>query len=172
MAERPSRGLADVVVAATAVSDIDGRDGRLSYRGYDIGQLAGTASFEEVACLLQHGTPPGPAQLAAYRAQLAAGQELGPAVRASLPAVARAQPPMAALRTLLSLASADDPDAAGPDPAGAPPDPAAGRRTAARLTGQQPALVAAVHAARAGGDGAAAPARSPASAWPRTSCCS
>src|ERR1700689_1016478 len=59
MAGKPSRGLADVVVASTAVSDIDGRDGRLSYRGYDIGQLAGTVSFEEVAYLLQPGTPPG-----------------------------------------------------------------------------------------------------------------
>ena len=33
MAGKPSRGLADVVVASPAVSDIDGRAGRLSYRG-------------------------------------------------------------------------------------------------------------------------------------------
>jgi len=142
MAGKPSRGLADVVVASTAVSDIDGRDGRLSYRGYDIRQLAGSVTFEEVAYLLQRGTPPGRAELAAYRAELAAGQELGPAVRASLPAVARAQPPMAALRTLVSLAAADDPGA----DSGAP----AGLRTAARLTAQQPVLVAAVRAARDG----------------------
>ena len=58
MAGKPSRGLADVVVASTAVSDIDGRDGRLSYRGYDVRQLAGTVTFEEVAYLLQRGTPP------------------------------------------------------------------------------------------------------------------
>ena len=41
MAEKPSRGLADVVAAATALSDIDGQAGRLFYRGYDIDQLAG-----------------------------------------------------------------------------------------------------------------------------------
>lgn len=35
MAEKPSRGLADVVAASTALSDIDGRAGRLFYRGYD-----------------------------------------------------------------------------------------------------------------------------------------
>ncbi|MGH3273277.1 MAG: citrate/2-methylcitrate synthase, partial [Streptosporangiaceae bacterium] len=99
MAGKPTVGLADVVVASTAVSHIDGRAGRLSYRGYDIGQLAGTATFEEVACLLQRGAPPSPADLAAYRAELAAARELGPTVRASLPAVARAQPPMAAVRT-------------------------------------------------------------------------
>jgi citrate synthase len=166
MAGKPSRGLADVVVASTAVSDIDSRDGRLSYRGYDIRQLAGTVTFEEVAYLLQRGTPPGRAELAAYRAELAAGQALGPAVRASLGAVARAQPPMAALRTLVSLASADDPEAGSgdlqaapgdpqaapghPQPGSATADPGAGLRTAARLTGQQPALVAAVQAARDG----------------------
>jgi citrate synthase len=168
MAGKPSRGLADVVVASTAVSDIDGRDGRLSYRGYDVRQLAGTGTFEEVAYLLQRGAPPGRAELAAYRAELAAGRALGPAVRASLLAVARAQPPMAALRTLVSLASADgpgDPEAAAGDleaaagdveaAAGGPGADAAaagtgGLRTAARLTAQQPVLVAAVRAARDG----------------------
>ena len=57
MAESPSRGLADVVAASTALSDIDGRAGRLFYRGYDISQLAGSATFEEIAYLLQRGAP-------------------------------------------------------------------------------------------------------------------
>ena len=49
MADKPPRGLADVVAASTAVSDIDGRAGLLSYRGHDIHQLAGPANFEEIA---------------------------------------------------------------------------------------------------------------------------
>jgi citrate synthase len=176
MAGKPSRGLADVVVAATAVSDVDGRTGRLCYRGYDVSDLAGTATFEEVACLLQRGVPPGRAELAAYRADLAAGQALGPVTLASLPAIARAQPPMAALRTLVSLASADDPGADDPgadDPSADEPsadDPGAGDdgdggeaggtglRAAARLTGRQAALAGAVRAAR---DGETAPRRDP-----------
>lgn len=40
MADKPSRGLADVTGASTAVSDIDGQAGRLFYCGYDINQLA------------------------------------------------------------------------------------------------------------------------------------
>ena len=60
MAEVPSKGLADVVAASTALSDIDGRAGRLFYRGYDIDQLAGAATFEETAYLLQRGAPPEP----------------------------------------------------------------------------------------------------------------
>jgi hypothetical protein len=41
MADKPSRGPADVIAASTPVSDIDGRAGLLFYRGYDIHQLAG-----------------------------------------------------------------------------------------------------------------------------------
>src|SRR5215470_429943 len=61
MADKPSRGLADVVAASTAVSDIDGRAGLLFYRGYDIHQLAGSATFEETAFLLQRGRAPSAA---------------------------------------------------------------------------------------------------------------
>jgi citrate synthase len=39
MADKPSRGLADVIAAATAVSDIDGRAGRLFYRGYHMSDM-------------------------------------------------------------------------------------------------------------------------------------
>jgi len=47
MAEKPSKGLADVAAARTAMSDIDGQAGRLFCRGYDISELAGAATFEE-----------------------------------------------------------------------------------------------------------------------------
>jgi len=145
MADKPARGLADVVAASTALSDIDGRAGRLSYRGYDINELAGAASFEEIAYLLQRGAPPDRAALAGYRDELAAGRQLGSLVAADLPEIARRQPPMAALRSLVSLASADDPEAETNDSA-------ANLRKAARLTAQQPVLIAAYHAARSGVD--------------------
>src|SRR3984885_8311735 len=93
MAEKPSRGLADVVAASTALSDIDGRAGRLSYRGYDIHQLAGSATFEEIAYLLQRGAPPSRDELAGYREELTAGRSVGALAAASAPAVARAQGP-------------------------------------------------------------------------------
>jgi len=143
MAQQPSRGLADVVAAATALSDIDGRVGRLSYRGYDINDLAGSATFEEVAYLLQRGHPPTRAELAGYSAEIAAGRALGALVIACLPDVAGSQEPMEAMRTLVSLASAEDPDK---DSNSAE----ANVRKATRLTAQQPILVAAYHAARNG----------------------
>ena len=70
MADKPSKGLADIIAASTALSDIDGRAGVLFYRGYDIHQLAGSATFEEVAYLLQRGHPPGPGELASYAGEI------------------------------------------------------------------------------------------------------
>jgi citrate synthase len=141
MAEAPARGLADVVAASTALSDIDGRAGRLSYRGYDINELAGHSSFEEIAFLLQRGAAPDRQQLRDYRGELAAGRGIGSLAAAALEGVALRQHPMEALRSLVSLGSADDPDA-GSNEQGA------NLRKAARLTAQQPVLVAAYHAAR------------------------
>jgi citrate synthase len=149
MADGPSRGLADVVAASTALSDIDGRAGLLFYRGYDINDLAGRASFEEIAFLLQRGTAPDRGELDAYRAEVSAGRRLGALVAADLDGIARHQRPMEALRSLVSLGSADDPDADSNAPA-------ANLRKAARLTAQQPVLIAAYHAARLGRELAAA----------------
>jgi citrate synthase len=143
MAEKPSRGLADVVAASTALSDIDGQAGRLFYRGYDIDQLAGSTSFEEIACLLQRGHPPDQAELDGYCEQIAAGRALGGLVSGCLAEVARRQGPMEALRSLVSLSSADDADSDSNEPA-------ANLRKAARLTAQQPVLVAAYQAVRDG----------------------
>jgi citrate synthase len=145
MAESPSRGLADVVAAATALSDIDGTAGLLFYRGYDIHELAAHASFEEIAFLLQRGHAPDRGELDGYRAELTAGRHPGALASGDLPGIARHQRPMEALRSLVSLGSADDPDAGSNEPA-------ANLRKAARLTAQQPVLIAAYHAARSGRD--------------------
>ena len=75
MADKPSKGLADIIAASTALSDIDGRAGLLFYRGYDIHQLAGPATFEEIAYLLQRGHPPTRGELAGYAAEIDAGRE-------------------------------------------------------------------------------------------------
>lgn len=130
MAEAPSRGLADVVAASTALSDIDGHAGLLFYRGYDIHELAANASFEEVSFLLQRGSAPDRGELQGYRAELAAGRQLGALAADSLPAITRRQRPMEALRSLVSLGSADDPDTESNEPA-------ANLRKAARLTAEQ-----------------------------------
>src|SRR5687768_4933905 len=73
-------GLEGVVAASTALSHVFGEEGRLVYRGYDIHELAGKASFEEVAHLLWIGHLPTKAELNEMQAKLEANRYLPDAV--------------------------------------------------------------------------------------------
>jgi citrate synthase len=63
-------GLADVPVAESAVSFIDGKRARLEYRGIAVETLAKESCFEETAWLLLQGQLPTQRQLAAFDHQL------------------------------------------------------------------------------------------------------
>jgi citrate synthase len=63
-------GLADVPVAESAVSFIDGKRARLEYRGIAVETLARESSFEETAYLLLKGELPTQKQLADFDDQL------------------------------------------------------------------------------------------------------
>ena len=95
-------GLEGVVAASTALSHVFGEEGRLIYRGYDIHELAGKASFEEVAHLLWIGHLPDRAELDVFNARLDANRELPPAVLEVIRALPRETPPMDVLRTAVS----------------------------------------------------------------------
>jgi citrate synthase len=143
MADKPARGLADVVAASTALSDIDGAAGRLFYRGYDIHDLAGRVSFEECVHLLQRGSLPTRERLDALKREMAADRRIGPAAESVVGRLTSSGTPMEALRSMLSMLSVDDPDAADSSSE-------ANRRKAVRLVAQTPVLVAEYHAARSG----------------------
>ncbi|NDL58470.1 citrate/2-methylcitrate synthase [Phytoactinopolyspora mesophila] len=143
MADKSSRGLADVVAATTSVSDIDGENGRLFYCGYDIHDIAGRISFEECVYLLQRGDLPQQQDLDDFEDELNRSRQIGPTTEALLPHVVRNASPMEALRTLVSSLSADDPDAADSSVE-------ADRRKATRLVAQLPILVARYEAERNG----------------------
>ncbi|WP_342044388.1 citrate synthase/methylcitrate synthase [Bacillus sp. OTU530] len=53
------KGLKNVVAAETAISLVDGEQGRLIYRGYAAKELALNFSFEEIAYLIWYGYLPG-----------------------------------------------------------------------------------------------------------------
>lgn len=65
-----SPGLANIPVAESAVSYVDGKLGHLEYRGIDIEKLAEHASFEEASYLLLYGTLPTAEELAEFDAEL------------------------------------------------------------------------------------------------------
>src|SRR5215203_6703754 len=103
-------GLEGVVAASTALSHVLGEEGKLVYRGYDIHELAGRASFEEVAFLLWKGHLPSRDELTQLLRTLGEQRPLPKQVIdviRDLPATAA---PMDALRTGVSAlgASAGD----------------------------------------------------------------
>src|SRR5438309_5427875 len=63
-------GLADVPVAESAISFIDGKRARLEYRGISVETLARESSYEETAWLLLKGDLPTQRQLADFDHQL------------------------------------------------------------------------------------------------------
>ena len=136
-------GLEDVIAARSAVCTIDGGAGRLYYRGYEIGELAGAVSFEDVTALLWFGELPRPSEAVAFAARLRAARGLPAPVRALLERLPRDTHPLDALRTAVSLAAAHDPDARSSDRE-------ANLRKAVRLMTLVPETVAAWQRIRAG----------------------
>ena len=58
------RGLRDVYIDRTKSSFIDGKAGKLLYRGYNIDDLAKHSSFEETTYLILYGSLPTRDELA------------------------------------------------------------------------------------------------------------
>ena len=139
-------GLEDVIAARSAITAIDGATGRLYHRGYEIGELADHASFEETTHLLWFGElPSAPAERDAFASRLRAAREVPRPVLALLRALPRDTHPLDALRTAVSLAATVDPDRrAG--------DADANLRKALRLTTLIPGVVAAWQRLRTGHD--------------------
>jgi citrate synthase len=138
-------GLEDVVVSTSEICFIDGREGRLLYRGYDVNDLVEHSSFEEVVYLLWYGTLPSRKELEAHVKALSATatRRLPPKLVGMLRQLPRKTPPMEVLRTGVSALSAFDPDAADNSRE-------ASVRKALRLTAQMPTLVAAWERIRRG----------------------
>jgi 2-methylcitrate synthase len=138
-------GLEDVVVSTTDICYIDGREGRLIYRGYDVDDLAAHSTFEEVVYLLWHGALPSKKEYETFYKALSssANRKLPPKLITILHALPKKTTPMEVLRTGVSALSAWDPDAADNSRE-------ASVRKATRLTAQMPTLVAAWERIRRG----------------------
>lgn len=144
MAETPFKaGLEDVVAGTSDICFIDGKEGRLVYRGYNIVELAEQASFEEVAYLLWQGSLPNRAQLEAITEELTKERTIPEPVTNLLSSLPKETLPMDALRTAVSLLGIYDPEANVMTQE-------ANRRKAGRITAQLPTIVAAFDRLRKG----------------------
>jgi citrate synthase len=138
-------GLEDVVVSTSEICFIDGREGRLLYRGFDVNDLVEHSTFEEVVYLLWHGALPTRKELETHTKALAASatRRLPPKLVDMLRLLPRRTTPMEVLRTGVSALSAFDPESADNSRE-------ASLRKALRLTAQLPSLVAAWERIRRG----------------------
>ncbi len=96
-------GLEGVVASQTAISMVDGQNGRLVYQGYVIADLAEEMSFEEVAFLLWEGRLPNRAELDALSLELANHRALTQAANIALDALPQDTDPMDVLRSVVSM---------------------------------------------------------------------
>ncbi|MBC7999147.1 MAG: citrate synthase [Leptolyngbya sp.] len=128
-------GLEDIVAGTSSICNVDGKEGRLIYQGYDIHDLAEHSTFEEVVYLLWFGRMPNKSELEAIDKGLKTNRKIHDDVVKAMRGFPKDALPMEVLRTAVSMLSMYDPDdrEEGIE---------ANIRKATRLTAQVPTVVA------------------------------
>ena len=96
-------GLRGQVAGKTALSTVGVSGSGLTYRGYDVKDLAETCQFEEVAYMILKGQLPNQAQLDAYKTELRAMRGLPDALKEVLERIPADAHPMDVIRTGCSM---------------------------------------------------------------------
>ena len=111
MAEKKKTGgLAGVTAGQTALCTVGKEGAGLTYRGYDIYDLAENACFEEVAYLLLHGHLPTQAEFDAYIGKIKANRGLPAGLKTVLEMIPADTHPMDVLRTGVSFLGNIEPE--------------------------------------------------------------
>ncbi len=105
-----SRGLEGIVANSTRLSDVIGDKGQLIYAGYDINELAGRVSYEEVVFLLWNNRLPNREELTSCANTLRSLRRLPDAVIDFLKIAPKNALPMDVMRTAVSMLGLYDPD--------------------------------------------------------------
>ena len=103
------RGLREVYIDRTKSSFIDGKAGKLLYRGYNIDDLAQNCSFEETVYLVMNGELPTKQQLQNFDEELKRNRNVSEDIIQIIKLIKDAHP-MDVLRTSISAMAAFDPD--------------------------------------------------------------
>src|SRR5688572_15817392 len=99
-------GLNGVAVTHTSIGDVDGEAGFFHYRGIDATEVARHHRFEEAWHLVARGHLPDPAELAAFRAEIAAARILPASLEPVLEPLATATgPTLGRVRAAVSIAA-------------------------------------------------------------------
>ncbi|KPW17249.1 Citrate synthase [Pseudomonas cannabina pv. alisalensis] len=103
-------GLRGQVAGQTALSTVGMAGAGLTYRGYDVRELAAEARFEEVAYLLLYGELPTQSQLSAYMHRLKSLRDLPQALKEVLERIPADTHPMDVMRTGASMLGTLEPE--------------------------------------------------------------
>ncbi|WP_122358160.1 2-methylcitrate synthase [Pseudomonas coronafaciens] len=103
-------GLRGQVAGQTALSTVGMAGAGLTYRGYDVRELAAEAQFEEVAYLLLYGELPNQSQLSAYLDKLKGLRDLPQALKDVLERIPADTHPMDVMRTGASMLGTLEPE--------------------------------------------------------------
>ena len=136
-------GLQDVIAGVSELCFIDGKEGRLLYRGYDINELVDKTTFEEVVYLLWNGELPNATQLEELKKQIEGYQVLPDEVLNVIKLISSKGTPMDTLRTTVSLLKSFDDE-------GEDMTPEANYRKAVKLVAVMPMIIAAIERSRSG----------------------
>ena len=98
-----SKGLEGIVANSTRLSDVLGEKGQLIYAGYDINELAGKVTFEEIVHLLWHGHLPSRKELTFLEQNLRSRRELPAGVVSFIKGAPPKSNPMDVIRTAISM---------------------------------------------------------------------
>lgn len=110
MTSKTAGGLAGVVAGETAISTVGKTGVGLTYRGYDIQELAAAATFEEVAYLMLYGRLPNQNELNDYKQRLMEQRALPADLKSILERLDGQAHPMDILRTSCSALGVLEPE--------------------------------------------------------------
>ncbi len=106
-----SPGLEGVIAGVSQISQVNPDLDSLTYRGYDIRDLAKHAQYEEVAYLLLYGELPNKSQLETFTQKIKTQRDLPAPIVTMLKALPKESNYMDVLRSCVSLLSSFDPQA-------------------------------------------------------------
>lgn len=102
-------GLEGIVAGTSSICEVDGYEGKLSYRGIDIHELVANSTFEETAYLLWQGQLPTQTELAVLEDKLSCCRDLPHGIVRMIKDLPETAEPMMVLRTAVSGLGMFDP---------------------------------------------------------------